>query len=44
MIAMWFIGYAFTVGLVGDYSLKSLAFKFIGWPVELGEHIRGKLE
>ena len=44
MITIWCIGYAFTVGLTGDYSLKSLALKFIGWPVELGEYIRGKLE
>lgn len=44
MIAMWFIGYAFTLGLIGDYSIRSLLFKLFGWPVELGDYIRGKLE
>lgn len=44
MITLWCIGYLFTVGLVGDYSARSLWFKCIGWPLELGDYVREKLK
>ena len=44
MLITWCIGWQFTLGLTGDFTLKNIAFCAIGWPVELGEYIRGKLE
>lgn len=44
MLIAWCIGYSFTVGITGDYSITGMLFKLLGWPVVLGDYIRGKLE
>ena len=44
MLMAWFIGWAFTVNLVGKTRLKESFELIFFWPMELGSYIRNKLE
>lgn len=44
MLIAWFIGWAFTVNLVGKTRVTESLSLLLFWPMELGSYVRSKLE